>query len=153
MKAVIIYGSHHHGSTKKLAQAITERYGVEIFDAEAGEDVDLEAYDLIGFASGIDFGEFYPAVTAFAERLPAGKAVFALYTCAKDNAKYGEQIRDIAQKRGCVYLGKYGCKGYNTYGPWKIIGGMNKNHPTREEIEGALRFYQGLAAQMENGLS
>ena len=34
----------------------------------------------------------------------------------------------------------YGCKGYNTYGPWQIIGGMNKKHPTKEEIALAVKF-------------
>jgi flavodoxin len=41
-------------------------------------------------------------------------------------------------------MGEYGCRGYNTYGPWKVIGGMNKNHPSQEELEEAIHFYESL---------
>ena len=43
-------------------------------------------------------------------------------------------------------LGEYGCLGFNTYGPFKLIGGLAKGHPTKEELEGAVRFYQSLPA-------
>ncbi len=76
------------------------------------------------------------------KRLPAGKRIYALFTCARDNGHYGRQIQKTAQERNCVYLGKYGCKGYNTYGPWKLIGGMNRNHPSKKEMEEAISFYE-----------
>lgn len=62
MKILVVYGSHHHGSPQKLVEAIAGRYPVDRIDAELVGNVDLESYDLIGFASGIDFGKFYPAV-------------------------------------------------------------------------------------------
>ncbi len=144
MNSIILYGSRHHGNTRKLAEAIAQKHPVDLLDADAGIAVDLTNYDLIGFASGLDFGKFYPSVTGLAKTLPAGKRVFAIFTCARDNGKYGDEIRDIAAQRNCIYLGKFGCKGYNTYGPWKLIGGMNRNHPSFEEREAALRFYEGL---------
>ncbi len=141
MKSLIIYGSRHHGNTEKLVKAIADAYPVDLWDAEAGRCETLADYDCIGFASGIDFGKFYPAVTEAARSLPAGKQVYALFTCARDNGRYGDEIREIARERGCAYLGKFGCKGYNTYGPWKLMGGMNKNHPSAEELAAAIRFY------------
>ena len=39
----------------------------------------------------------------------------------------------------------HGCRGFNTYGPWKLIGGMNKGHPSPGEIADALAFYESLA--------
>ena len=41
-------------------------------------------------------------------------------------------------------MGEYGCKGFNTYGPWNLIGGMNKNHPNDKEIIEAVRFYESI---------
>ncbi len=70
--------------------------------------------------------------------------VYALFTCARDNGKYGDEIRDIAGRQGCLYYGKFGCKGYNTYGLWKRIGGMNRQHPSEAELAQALAFYEGL---------
>ena len=49
-------------------------------------------------------------------------------------------IRESVSQKGAIVLGEYGCKGYNTYGPWQIIGGMNKKHPTKEEIALAVKF-------------
>ena len=41
-------------------------------------------------------------------------------------------------------MGQYSCPGYNTFGPFKLVGGTAKGHPTKEEIEGAVKFYKGL---------
>ena len=142
MKSMIVYASHHHGNTEKLVKHLANQYEITLINAEELSQITYEGYDLIGFASGIDFGKFYPAVTALAETLPAGKLIYALFTCAKDNGKYSDEIQKIAEKTGCTYLGKYGCKGYNTYGPWKLIGGMNKSHPDQEELTKACSFYE-----------
>ena len=144
-KAVIIYASTHHGSTKKLAEAIASRYDIHLIDARAQQMADLSAYDLIGFASGIDFGKFYEVVEQFLEQnLPENKRVFFLYTCAKVSNRFTETIKTAARKKGAIILGEYGCRGFNTYGPWKMIGGMNKCHPSAEELQGAVRFFESL---------
>ena len=146
MKSMIVYASRHHGNTEKLVRHLANRYGIALVDAQAVQSLEGEEYDLIGFASGMDFGKFYPSVTALAQMLPPGKCVYALYTCARDQAKYGSEIEEIAGQKGCRYLGKYGCKGYNTYGPWKIIGGMNKAHPDAQELEKACVFYEQIVS-------
>ena len=144
-KTVIIYASTHHGSTRKLAEALADQYDITLIDAAMQQQADLSGYDLIGFASGIDFGRFYASVEQFLENnLPEGKRVFFLYTCAKVSGRFTESIKEKARKTGAIILGEYGCKGFNTYGPWRLIGGMNKGHPNTQEIEGALRFYQSL---------
>ena len=140
-KGVIIYASTHHGSTKKLVDSIAEKYDIDQIDATKQHYADLSEYDLIGFASGIDFGKFYDSVEQFLENnLPTGKRVFFLYTCAKVSNRFTETIKERAQKRDAIIVGEYGCKGYNTYGPWRLIGGMNKNQPTEKECDEAVRF-------------
>ena len=146
MKSLIVYDSRHHGNTEKLVRHLADRYGITLVDAQSALTLADEAYDLIGFASGMDFGKFYPTVTALAQTLPPGKRVYALYTCARDQAKYGLEIEEIAGQRQCRYLGKYGCKGYNTYGPLKILGGMNKGHPDEAELSGACTFYERIVS-------
>ena len=144
-KTAIIYASTHHGNTRKLADAIHNTYHVDLIDATVQKKTDLSHYDLIGFASGIDFGRFYPAVEQFLkDNLPHHKRVFFLYTCAKESSRFTKTMRLEAEKKQAVILGEYGCKGYNTYGPWKWIGGMNKHHPTQDEIDGAVQFYSSI---------
>ena len=147
-KAAIIYASRHHGNTKKLVEAIAERYEVALIDAEVEYRADLTSFDLIGFASGIDFGKFYDSVENFLKgNLPENKNVFFLYTCARINEKFTESIRAEASKKGARMMGEYGCKGFNTYGPWKIIGGMNRNHPSEAEIQEAILFFETLISK------
>ena len=142
-KAVIVYASKHHGNTYKLAKTISDKYEVAMIDAMKETHVDLQEYDLIGFASGIDFGKFYFEIENFArENLPLQKAVFFLYTCAMDREGFTDSIKEIALKKDAVILGEYGCRGYNTYGPWKLIGGMNKSHPTENELQEGINFYE-----------
>ena len=144
-KAVIIYASTHHGSTRKLTEAIAKQYDVHLIDATKQHSADLSEYDLIGFASGIDFGKFYDSVEQFLEKdLPENRKVFFLYTCAKVSSRFTEIIKDAARRKGAVILGEYGCRGFNTYGPWKLIGGMNKGHPSAEELQGAVGFFESL---------
>lgn len=146
MKTIIVYESTHHGNTKKLADAIKNAYNdVDIVGYEQASGELLEKYDLIGLASGIAFCKFYKGITAFAEKeLPAGKNVFFLYTCGNNSIDFSENIRGIAEKKGCKTLGSYGCKGFDSYGPFKLIGGINKNHPTADEISGAVKFYSDI---------
>ena len=144
-RAVIVYASTHHGNTRKLVEAIAACHEITRIDAMECKAANLSAYDLIGFASGIDFGRFYEPVERFLkENLPEGKQVFFLYTCARTGTRFTETVREEAVKKGATVLGEYGCRGYNTYGPWKLMGGMNRNHPDQDEIEGAVRFFEGL---------
>lgn len=142
MRSMIVYASRHHGNTKRLVEYLAARYDITLVDAQEISEIDTEEYDLIGFASGMDFGKFYPSVTELAETMAPGKYVYALYTCARDQGRYGSEIEEIAGQTGSRYLGKYGCKGYNTYGPWKLIGGMNKEHPSEKELQDACAFYE-----------
>lgn len=144
-KVAIVYASTHHGNTKKLVDAISQKFSVTLIDVTQQTHADLTDYDLIGFASGIDFGKFYDSAEQFLrDNLPKNKRIFFLYTCAMPKDSFTKSLRMEAQKRNAVILGEYGCRGFNTYGPWKLIGGMNKGHPTADEITGAVHFVEDL---------
>ena len=105
-----------------------------MIDATKETIIDLQEYAVIGFASGIDFGKFYEEIENFAKNnLPIKKKVFFL---------------KIVLEKEADILGEYGCKGYNTYGPWKVIGGMNKKHPTEVEIMSAVEFFDKLYGEL-----
>lgn len=146
MKTILIYESTHHGNTKKLVDAVAKRYGIRTATVEEAAAMDLSAYDRIGIASGVAFGKFYEATERFMDNsLPKGKDVFFLYTCGNDSGKYANSVSAKARARGCRVLGVYGCRGFDTFGPFKLIGGIAKGHPTQSEIDGAVEFYGSLA--------
>ena len=145
MKTAIGYFSTHHGNTKKLVEAIAEKNEVTLIDVTSDKKVDLTEFDRIGFASGIYFSSFSKQILSFAEEnLSEGKDVFFLNTCGAPAGVYFNAIRKITEAKHCRELGAYQCKGYDTYGPFKFVGGIAKGHPNGEEINGAVEFYQAL---------
>ena len=151
MKTVIIYESKHHGNTKKLCDRIASECGVKLVEAKSvTNDFGWNDYDIIGFASGIAYKKFYENVNKAAEMIPEGKKVFFIYTCAKNNTDFSQDIQSIVDKNGSECLGSYGCKGYNTYGPLKLIGGMNKQNPNEYELQKAVEFVKEIEANYNN---
>lgn len=149
MKTAIIFESYHHGNTKKICDAIGQKYDVALIDAR-GSIEDLEKYDLLGFASGVSFGKYYATITdVIRNKLPQGKNVFFIYTCGRPNKNYTKEVKEIALGKNCRILGAYGCKGYDTYGPFKLIGGINKENPTAEEINAAVEFFEDMLKRCE----
>ncbi len=146
MKTAIVYSSNHHENTLKLVKAIAGRYEVELINADENGAPSLEAYDRIGFASGIAYSKMYKVIQeVILACLPEGKEVFFLYTCGKNTKDFSIDAQNEAKKKNCKVLGSYGCAGYDTYGPLKLFGGLNKDHPDANDIEGAVNFYEGLA--------
>ena len=145
MKAAIVYYSKHHGNTKKLLDAIAQEYDVELIDVSNTKAFDLSEYEVIGFASGIYYGNMHKLVLQCAKKnLPLNKKVFFIYTYGRVSATHTNDIRKIAEETHAEILGEYGCVGFDTFGPLKLIGGMRKGHPNAEEVRGAVKFYQGI---------
>jgi flavodoxin len=145
MKTAIVFVSVHHGNTKKLVDAIAEKYGVTVIDGIMEHDFDLSEFDRIGFASGIAFGKFYPQMLKImSEKLPEGKDVFFLYTYGAKAVGYSRAARKIAAAKNARIIGEFGCRGYDTFGPFKLVGGISKGHPDETDIKNAVAFYGGL---------
>ena len=145
MSTAIVYYSKHHGNTKKLLDAIAEKHPVTLIDVTAQPDADLSGYERIGFASGIYYSAFAKQIISFANaHLPERKDVFYIYTHGAPKGDFLKAMREIADKKHCREIGEYRCQGVDTFGPFKLVGGIAKGHPTEEEIKGAVTFYQQL---------
>lgn len=146
MKTAIVYVSTHHGNTKKLIDEIAKADpSVDLIDVIARKEADLTGYERIGIASGVAFGKYYPQLLAFLKQaLPEGKKVFFIHTAGKPMEGYNAAAKAICRERNCRVLGTYHCKGYDTFGPFGLIGGIAKGHPDEREIRGAAAFYLAL---------
>lgn len=60
---------------------------------------------------------------------------------------------DICESSDCVCIctsweyekiGKFSCKGYDTFGPFKLVGGIAKGRPNAKDLAAAVDFYRGL---------
>ena len=145
MKTVICCYSRHHGNTRKVAEAMALEGGVDLIDVTTRQMVRLEEYDCVGFASGIYGFEFHRAVTAFARQyLPEGKPVFFVCTYGGLRGAGAKELEKLARERGCPVLGTFGCKGYDTFGPFRLVGGIAKGHPDEQDLKNARGFFRDM---------
>ena len=144
MKIAIAYYSQHHGNTKKLLDAIKNLGHIELINVDKCKKADLSDYDIIGFASGIYYGKFSNDVIEFAKNnLPSEKKVFLINTYGF-RRDYTKEIKQIITEKSCQLIGTYGCRGFDTYGPFKLFGGIAKGHPNESEVKGAVEFVKGI---------
>ena len=143
MKTAIVYYSKHHGNTKKLLDAIREADpSVTLIDVTEEPGADLSSFDRIGFASGIYFSSFAKQVISFARgRLPVNRDVFYIYTHGAPVGGFLREMRKEAEKKNCREAGVYHCYGFDTFGPFRAVGGIAKGHPNEKEISAAVDFY------------
>ena len=145
MKTAVVYYSRHHGNTKKVLDAIAAKHDLTLIDAAETPNADLSDYDLVGFASGIYYSKFHKTVLKFAENnLPEGKRVFFVYTYGAEKSGYTAAITAAVSAKKAQVVGEYGCFGFNTFGPFKLIGGIAKGHPDQDDLARAVTFYESL---------
>lgn len=158
-KIAIIHRSYHHNNTVKLIRSYAE--GIDFYPVDDLEKVDWGKYELVGFASGIYAGrmalEIEEAMKKYADARKPEKAereeaerkvatmgkpkeVFLVYTSGTDPTKYAEKVRRRAEKLGLEVRGVFGCRGFNTFGPFKLIGGKNKGQPDATDLQNYQKF-------------
>ena len=148
MKTAICYYSRHHGNTLKVLEAMARGNDIDLIDVTARTAVHLEEYDCIGFASGIYYSKFQKSVLDFAgQYLPEGKDVFFVYTCGSVGKGYTKAIAEAAAAKKAHILGEYGCRGFDTFGPFKLVGGIAKGHPDADDLQKAKDFYQSICRE------
>ncbi len=144
MKSCIVYASTHHGNTKKVVDAIAKEFEVDLIDATQEQTKDLSEYDLIGFASGIYAAQFHQQVKNFAQaNLPQNKKIFYIMTSAM-NKDFSKSMADSVKGRNAEVVGRFSCHGYNTFGPFKLVGGTSKGHPDEDDLKDAVEFFRKL---------
>lgn len=152
MKTAICYYSRHHGNTLKILEAMAQEGGVDLVDVTTRQTVRLEEYDCIGFASGVYFGKSHQSVLAFARQyLPRRKPVFLACTYGGARGDSMNALSEIAKEKDCPVLGEFGCRGYDTFGPFKLVGGIAKGHPDRRDLDNARSFYRHIRESWERG--
>ena len=149
MKTAICYYSRHHGNTRSVLEAMAQEGETALIDVTARQSVRLEEYDCVGFASGIYGFEMHKAVVEYARQyLPQGKPVFFVYTYGGAKGTGAKALAELAREKDCPVLGEFSCKGYDTFGPFKLVGGIAKGRPDGRDLENARQFYRNIQSQV-----
>lgn len=148
-KCIILYHSHHHNNTEKVVREIAKAYpDILLINLSASEEqpetrINADECDVIGLASGIYMGKPHPDIVKFVQehqKFFHGKRVFTILTSGSGGKKYGKSFHAFLEEQGCSVLGDFQCKGFDTYGPFRFIGGMAKGHPNQKELAEAAAF-------------
>ena len=154
MKTLIIYTSIHHGNTEKIARAMAEVLGAKLMRTHEADINCISEYDLIGFGSGIYFGKYHRNILNLMDKLPLqkNKKVFIFSTSGMRNGifqlpwggNYNKAMKKKLKEKGFDIVGEVSCRGFDTAGPFKFMGGISKGRPNERDLENARRFVRNL---------
>ncbi len=146
MKTLIVYTSIHHQNTEKVAKVMAEELGADLVPIGQAQLGTLTAYDLIGFGSGIYYMKFHKTLLQFVEGLPTvtGERAFIFSTSGDGKIENHAAFKELLVSRGFSVVGDFCCKAWDTWGPLKLFGGINKGRPNEEDLEGARVFARRL---------
>jgi len=150
MKTLIIYISIHHGNTEKIAKVMANTLDATLLQVKQADTSTLEQYDLIGFGSGIYFGEHHGSLLDFVDKLPMlkNKKAFIFSTSGLRKIRFihdfDKPLRKKLQRKGFDIIGEFSCRGLDTYRATKLVGGVNKGRPDAKDLKQAEDFASGL---------
>jgi len=146
MKTLILYMSIHHGNTKKVATAIANILDGTLTEPAQANTSIVEQYDLIGFGSGIYFGRHHRKLLDFVDKLPVmkGKKAFIFSTSGLRQIQllydFHRPLRRRLQCKGFNLVGEFSCRGFDTYGALRLLGGINRGRPNADDLRSAEDF-------------
>jgi flavodoxin len=109
-------------------------------------------YDLIGFGSGIYVGKHHKSILKLVDRIPfqKNKKSFIFSTSGMKEGgifnRFNKPLKEKLSEKGFRIMGEFSCRGYDTFGPFKVVGGVNKGRPNDQDLKKAEDF----AAEMQH---
>jgi flavodoxin len=145
MKVLIVCVSVSNGNTRRVADAMADVLDARVIEPDEVDDVTLAESDLVGVGSGIYAMDFHPRIRAFVRRLPqvTEKPAFVYWTSGGPEPplwRYSRRLARRLEAKGFQVLGSFSCRGWDTWLPLRIVGGLNKGRPNDDDLARARRF-------------
>ncbi|MCK4358430.1 MAG: flavodoxin family protein [Candidatus Cloacimonetes bacterium] len=145
MKTLLIYVSIHHGNTEKIAKVMAKVLNAKLVKPNEIDINELSKYDLIGFGSGIYGGKHHKVLLNFVDKLFQGQNKKAfIFSTSGTNKDYNKSLKEKLLEKGFDIVGEFSCKGFDTWGPFKIVGGINRGRPNEQDLKKARKFAEEL---------
>jgi flavodoxin len=146
MNTLIIYYSKHHENTQKVAEAMADSIGADVLNYEFVDPDNISKYQLIGFGSGIYHSEPSKELIEFINELKnvEDKKAFVFTTSGQGTANYNCYLTQLLREKNFEIIGEFTCKGFDTHGLHKIVGGINKGRPNEDDLKKAKLFAENL---------
>ncbi|MGF0169280.1 flavodoxin family protein [Streptomyces sp. Marseille-Q5077] len=148
MKTVIVCASVSHGNTRRVADSMAGVLGAEVVAPEQADLAELAGADLVGFGSGVFHGRLHPRLTEFVKALPAGRGrAFVFATSGLPEippAPFTRPLVQLLKGKGFEVDGSFSCRAFDTWTPFKLVGGINKQRPNAVDLAAARAFAERL---------
>ena len=139
-RTAVVYTSIHHKNTIKLLEKVKEEVDFDLISAEDACNHDLTLYDRLGLASGIYAFNMHKNLYKVVEEQEIPENIFIIYTSGIKKDDWAKDIIEKLKKKGKKIIAQFNCPGYDTFGPLKLVGGINKNRPDDSDIAKAVEF-------------
>jgi flavodoxin len=155
MRSLLVCVSVSNGNTRRLAGVLAEELDGTVVEPEDVDAGTLDDYDLVGFGSGIYAMAFHRRLVGLVRRLPEGqgRSAFVYATSGSPEPPFWRYTRGLQRRledRGYSVRGTFSCRGYDTWLPLRLVGGLNKGHPDAADFERARTFARDLRQQIEH---
>jgi flavodoxin len=151
-KALLVYKSVHHQNTAQVAREMAGVLGAECASPAECPYSRLAGREILGIGSGIYYGrpheELLQWVRDLPEDRPAHLPVFIFTTSGLPFlAKlWHRPLRKSLAEKGYEVVGEFSCRGFDTWGPLWLAGGLNWRHPNERDFQRAREFAQRVRA-------
>lgn len=151
MKILAVVESKHMGNTLKVAEAMAEAVPMTVTSIEDAPNYNFHDYDIVGFGSGIYYGKHDKKLIDFVKKIGDEKAyTFVFSTSGADSfEKNNNSLINALEQKNKVVLGAFGCKGFDKYFIFKLVGGISKGHPDADDLKNAQDFILGIIKKYE----
>jgi len=154
MKSLLICFSYHHNNTEKIANVIAKVLDAHIKTPKDVNPEELQAYDLIGFGSGIYGAQHHKVLLDLADKLPQATNLKAFIFSTSGTNWEAEKnhllLREKLLSKGYMIVDEFSCLGFNTNSFLKYLGGMNKGRPNAVDLKQAETFAHTLKRNLHN---
>ena len=156
IKTLIVCMSVHHQNTARVAQAIGGVLHADCCNPDEATTERIRDYELIGFDSGIYFGQFHESLRRCIDEIrlePNRHSKSFLFSTEGLPVLWQFwhwPLRTQLRKKGFDVIGEFHCSGFDTVGPLGLIGGLNRRRPNDRDLKRAEHFAHNLLQKMCN---
>lgn len=159
MKTLLVCASGSHGNTRRVAQAMAEVLDAQVVAPDEVAVSDLPGYDLVGFGSGVFSQRMHRDLLGFVRAVPrprpmpmsgstasTGRA-FVFATSGLPELAFAPFTRPLVrllEGRGFEVVDTFTCRALDTWMPFRLIGGINKQRPDEGDLIAARAFARRL---------
>lgn len=145
-RSLIVYTSVHHQNTATIARAMAEVLGAECVSPDDCPYERLASCTLLGVGSGVYYGGIHDELWQWVRGLPEtygrslGVFVFTTSGLPVLAKLWHAPLKAVLAKKGYDVMAEFSCRGFDTWGPLWITGGLNRKHPDERDLQRAREF-------------